>query len=85
VAKTVLRKDANTTETTGVREMPIDSLVKLEVKLREIHDFNPRQKEEPLPLIFDLKAELAEHGGRGSHTDSFTRSLNLVKTPGGIP
>jgi hypothetical protein len=39
--------------------MPIVTLVQLEARLQETHGLNPRQKEELLHLISDLKQEIA--------------------------
>jgi hypothetical protein len=51
--------DVDIRQPSGVREMPIDSLVQLEARIHEAHHLNPDQKQELLRLLSDLKQEIA--------------------------
>src|SRR5215510_8310939 len=58
--------------------MPIDSLLQLEARLQEIHGLNPRQKEELLRLLSDLKQEISELSKtHEEHAHSIVRFTDL--------
>lgn len=58
--------------------MPIDSLVQLEARLQEAHGLDPRQKEELLRLISDLKQEItALSETHAEHAHSIARFTDL--------